>query len=122
LLLIMLFARPRARRLAVADYLLLGLAVGLGFQAVEDAMRRLALTVHPQGLLGLLSSLLGGNPDDPASGYPQYGLGLLPGWSDNHGRAFFGGHHRRRCWSSPTPTPARCASRSPARAPGGCCG
>ena len=84
--------RRRARRLAVADYLLLGLAAGLGFQAVEDAIRRLALSVHPQGLFGLLGVLFGANPNDPHGGYPQYGFGLLPGWSDQGGRAFFAGH------------------------------
>lgn len=86
-------ARPRVRRLAVVDWLLLGLAAGLGFQAVEDAMRRLALTVRPGGLLGMLAELLRPDPDDPAGGLPQYGLGLLPGWSDHAGEAFFAGHH-----------------------------
>src|SRR6266545_467666 len=75
---ILLLARKRARRLAVVDCLLVGLAAGLGFQAVEDAVRRLALTVNPQGLAGLLATLLH-DPNDPAGGYAQYYFWLLPG-------------------------------------------
>ena len=89
---ILLLARRRARRLAVVDCLLVGLAAGLGFQAVEDAVRRLALTVNPQGLAGLLATLLH-DPNDPAGGYAQYYFGLLPGWSNSQNHAYFGGHH-----------------------------
>jgi RsiW-degrading membrane proteinase PrsW (M82 family) len=83
-----LVAPGRARRFAAADWLLLGLAAGMGFQAWEDVVRRLADEVAPS-----LSTITGGGP---GSGYPQYGWGLLSGgfgtWS---GDEVYGypGHH-----------------------------
>lgn len=85
-----LAAPGRARRFAVVDWLLLGLASGLAFQAFEDGLRRVAIA-GDTSLLGML--LHGGDPyAEATSGVPQYGWSLLAGWSDAGG-AFFAGHH-----------------------------
>lgn len=91
LIALVLIAPGRVRRLAAVDWLLLGLALGLGFQAWEDLLRRLAQEVLPRGILDFLTD--GGGS---GSGYPQYGWGLLSGGSgrwtagDVYGYA---GHH-----------------------------
>jgi hypothetical protein len=87
--LVALVGPGRVRRFAAADWLLLGMAAGMGFQAWEDLVRRLAAKVHPS-----ISDLVYGQ--GPGSGYPQYDAGLLSGgfgtWED---RGVFGypGHH-----------------------------
>ena len=84
-------APGRVRRFAAVDWLLLGLASGLGFQAWEDLLRRLAAQVIKPGLLDLLFDNRG-----PGSGSPVYGWGPLSGGSgkwagtDVYGYA---GHH-----------------------------
>ncbi len=84
---VLLLARGRARRLSVVDCLLLGMAPGLGFQAAEDALRRIAETNSFLGDLGLgLGELLGNRP-------PQYGWGPLSGWSAIGTDVVFSGHH-----------------------------
>src|SRR6266545_542243 len=74
-------APGRVRR--VVDWLLLGLASGLGFHAFEELARRAALAVVRSGLLDVLDRLLAGmsgaDPYGPGSGHPQYGLSLLAG-------------------------------------------
>jgi len=86
-----LIAPGRVRRFAAVDWLLLGLAAGLGFQAWEDLLRRLAQSVLRPGLLDFLFDSSG-----PGSGSPQYSWGPLAGgsgkWSggDVYGYA---GHH-----------------------------
>jgi PrsW family intramembrane metalloprotease len=87
-----LLAPGRVRRLAVVDWLLLGFASGLGFQAFEELARRTSAVVRP-GLLDVLDRLLGGNnPFGPGSGYPQYGWSLLAGGSGT-ALAGYAGHH-----------------------------
>ncbi len=88
-----LAAPGRVRRLAVVDWLLLGFASGLGFQALEELARRTSAAVVPPGLLDVLDRLLGSaNPYGPGSGYPQYGWSLLAGGSGTP-LAGYGGHH-----------------------------
>jgi hypothetical protein len=80
---LLIVARARARRFAVVDFLLVGFASGLGFQAVEDGLRRVWWTARP-----------GGAPSvEAATGLAHYHPGLLPGWSDFAGMAFWPGHH-----------------------------
>lgn len=88
LLLLLWFARRRAARLSACDFLLLGGIFGLGFQAVEDTIRRLAATARGPSLFDLLDRALGIS----SQGLPQYGFGLLPGWSQYEG-AWFAGHY-----------------------------
>lgn len=89
LALLCVVAPGRVRRFAVVDWLLLGLASGLAFQAFEDGLRRIS-HANRSGLAMLFT------PADPwsevTSGYPQYGWSLLAGWSDN-GIGFYAGHH-----------------------------
>jgi RsiW-degrading membrane proteinase PrsW (M82 family) len=89
-------APGRVRRFAVVDWLLLGFASGLGFQAFEELARRTSLAVMRPGLLNILDRLLAGisgaDPYGPGSGYPQYGLGLLAGGSGT-ALAGYAGHH-----------------------------
>lgn len=89
-------APGRVRRFAVVDWLLLGLASGLGFQAFEELARRAALAVVRPGLLDVLDRLLAGISGadlyGPGSGYPQYGLSLLAGGSGS-AEAGYAGHH-----------------------------
>jgi hypothetical protein len=88
-----LAASGRVRRLAVVDWLLLGFASGLGFQAFEELARRTSAAVVRPGLLDVLDRLLGGdNPFGPGSGYPQYGWSLLAGGSGTP-LAGYAGHH-----------------------------
>jgi hypothetical protein len=88
-----LLAPGRVRRLAVVDWLLLGLASGLGFQALEELARRTSAAVVRPGLLDVMDRLLGGdNPFGPGSGYPQYGWSLLAGGSGT-ALAGYAGHH-----------------------------
>jgi RsiW-degrading membrane proteinase PrsW (M82 family) len=65
-----LAAPGRVRRLAVVDWLLLGLASGLGFQALEELARRTSAAVVRPGLLDVLDRLLGSASGSQA---PQYG-------------------------------------------------
>jgi RsiW-degrading membrane proteinase PrsW (M82 family) len=81
---LLVVALARARRFAVADFLLIGLAAGLGFQAVEDGLRRVWWTTQPG------AGAIGG---DAGVGLAQYRPGLLPGWHDFGGEAFWPGHH-----------------------------
>jgi RsiW-degrading membrane proteinase PrsW (M82 family) len=76
---LLIVARARARRFAVVDFLLVGLAAGLDFQAVEDSLRRVWWTTRPGGETAGL---------DAATGLAQYHPGLLPGWSDFGGQAW----------------------------------
>lgn len=79
LVVVAVVAAVRVRRFAVTDWLLLGFASCLGFQAFEELARRVTAHVTRPGLLDLLL----GDPGDrgPATGYPQYGLGPWGGWS-----------------------------------------
>lgn len=86
LLVLVVVARKRAARLSACDYLLLGGIAGLGFQAVEDTIRRLAATARGPGLFDLLDQILGIS----STALPQYGFGLLPGWSSYSGNTFAG--------------------------------
>lgn len=82
-LLVMLWiASQRARRLALVDHALFGMALGAGFQLVEDWIRRVA-----GGRPGLFAVLLG-------DGSTQFRVqALFPGWQDSpSGEAFFAGH------------------------------
>jgi hypothetical protein len=84
LAMLLLVARRRVGRFAVVDFLLVGLASGLGFQAVEDGLRRVWWSARPAlGAAGL----------DASMGLAQYRPGLLPGWHDFRGEAFWPGHH-----------------------------
>lgn len=76
LIALVLIAPRRVRRFATVDWLLLGLASGLGFQAWEDLLRRLARSVSGTGIFDFLF-----DSSDPHGGQPQYGLGLLSGGS-----------------------------------------
>jgi hypothetical protein len=71
LVVVALVAPGRVRRFAAADWLLLGLAAGMGFQAWEDLVRRVSEAVSPS-----LGGVLG---QGAGSGYPQHGWGLLSG-------------------------------------------
>jgi hypothetical protein len=94
-------APARIRRLGVVDWVLLGLAAGLAFQAQEDALRRLVPRVREGTSLGdAFAATLPGGPEGPASGYPQYGMSLLSGestWTAGYGadqvEFAFAGHH-----------------------------
>ncbi len=85
-----LLVAARVRRFAVVDWLLVGFAAGLGFQAFEELARRTAAHVLKPGLLDLL---LGVGDRGPDSGYPQYGWGPLGGWSRWTPGTEFPGHH-----------------------------
>jgi RsiW-degrading membrane proteinase PrsW (M82 family) len=74
LLAVLVFARRRRRGLATVDFLLVGFASGLGFQVVEDAIRRIALTQRAPSLADVLTQLEVGVP-----GLPHYGWGWLTG-------------------------------------------
>jgi hypothetical protein len=91
LVVVAIVAPGRARRFAAVDWLLLGLAAGLGFQAWEDLIRRLDRTVNGPTLGDLLGSMR-----ETGHGSPEYGWGLLSGGSSVHsGDQVFGwaGHH-----------------------------
>lgn len=70
-----LFAPRRAARLATIDWLLLGLASGTAFLAVEEAVRRTALATDDLGF-----GFLGGPPADAVlpPGYVTFGLVPIP--------------------------------------------
>jgi hypothetical protein len=86
-----LCAARRAARWSAGDVLLLGVVSGLAFQTCEDVTRRLAAHVIKPGLLDILAGV---DDRSPASGYAQYSLSPLSGWSiqDSSG-AEFAGHH-----------------------------
>jgi RsiW-degrading membrane proteinase PrsW (M82 family) len=73
-----LVAPGRVRRLALVDWLLVGFAAGLGFQAFEELARRTSAAVVRPGLLDLLDRLLGS-----AAGS---GSGLSAVWLEPAGR------------------------------------
>jgi hypothetical protein len=85
-----LLAPGRVRRFAVVDWLLLGFAAGLSFQAFEELARRTVAQVRGPTLADIL-----GGPDGrgPASGYPQYSWSPLSGWSEWAPGTQFPGHH-----------------------------
>lgn len=89
LALIALVGPGRVRRFAAVDWLLLGLAAGMGFQAWEDLVRRLVTKVDPS-----IVDVAGGQ--GPGSGFPQYDGGLLAGgfglWQSG-GVYGYAGHH-----------------------------
>jgi hypothetical protein len=90
LLVLCLLAPARVRRFSPVDWMLAGVATGLGFQAAEDAVRRIAWAAAGR------ADLLGGQGDpwhDPQSGFPHYRFSLLSGSADAHGHAVFPGHH-----------------------------
>lgn len=78
LLLALIVAPHRVRRMGATDFLLAATAAGAGFQLVEDMVRRIASGPSIWSGLG------------PISGDTQYGF-LLPGWSLN-GDIEFAGH------------------------------
>jgi Bacterial EndoU nuclease/PrsW family intramembrane metalloprotease len=90
-LLIVLVAAGRVRRFAVVDWLLVGFAAGLGFQAFEDVARRLYVATAKRGLLDFLVS-----DEQRAAGMPTYHWwwpfsggsfqtgGDLPAWYAGH--------------------------------------
>lgn len=82
-------APGRVRRFAVADWLLVGFATGLGFQAAEELARRLMARVTRPSLAEVLAQLTG---HGPGSGYAQYGWSPFGGWSDASG-GHYAGHH-----------------------------
>jgi len=82
-------APGRVRRFAAVDFLLVGFASGLAFQAFEEFFRRTYLAIARPGLLDLLLGISG---TGPGSRVPQYGWGPLSGgWSTEY--ASFAGHH-----------------------------
>src|SRR5690606_6641025 len=96
LVVLALLAPGLVRRFAVVDWILLGFASGLAFQAFEELARRTLLNVEEPGpfqqLNILLAEVRGDNPYGPGSGYAQYGLSLLAGGSSTDVAAF-AGHH-----------------------------
>lgn len=89
LVLLAALAPGRVRRFAAVDFLLIGFASGLAFQAFEEFLRRLYIGLTRPGLLDLL---LDPTRTGPGSGTPQYGSGPLSGGSSTDFAAF-GGHH-----------------------------
>ena len=90
LLVLCLVAPAHVRRFSPVDWMLAGIASGLGFQAAEDAVRRIAWAAAGR------ADVLGGQGDpwsDPRSGFPHYRFSLLSGSADAHGHAVFPGHH-----------------------------
>jgi hypothetical protein len=91
LVVLALLAPGRVRRFAVVDWLLVGFSCGLAFQVAEDLARRVAAHVMRPGLLDMfLGTVTDRGPD---SGYPQYGLSPLGGWSQWVVGTQFPGHH-----------------------------
>ena len=95
-------AANRARRMGVADHLLLGLAAGAGFQLMEDTIRRLVAAGSVSTPFQQLIQALVDIPDADADYGP---LALIPGGSGARGRALRrsrraerarGGRHRLR--------------------------
>jgi RsiW-degrading membrane proteinase PrsW (M82 family) len=91
LLVVCLVVPGRVRRFSTVDWLLAGVACGLGYQAAEDGVRRIVWSVAG-GIDPLLTG--GGDPwADPLSGFPHYRWSLLSGSADIGGHAVFPGHH-----------------------------
>jgi hypothetical protein len=84
-------APHRVRRWAGVDWLLAGLALGLGFQAFEDLVRRVVVA-HEGGAYERLSIFLGHGGPGLDSGFPQYGWSPLAGGSSVPD-AGYAGHH-----------------------------
>jgi hypothetical protein len=84
-------APGRVRRFTGADWLLAGVALGLGFQAFEDLVRRIVVA-HEGGAYERLSLLLPQHGPGLDSGFPQYGWSPLAGGSSVPD-AGYGGHH-----------------------------
>ncbi|MDR7384379.1 DNA/RNA non-specific endonuclease [Promicromonospora iranensis] len=93
---LVLLAPRRAARFATVDWLLLGLASGTAFLAVEESVRRTALATGNAGL----GSLFGMTPDAVLPpGYVQFGLTPIPSPMSAEGALLapttageFGGH------------------------------
>jgi hypothetical protein len=81
----------RVRRFAAVDWLLAGVALGLGFQAFEDLVRRIVVA-HEGGAYERLSVFLTHHGPGQDSGFPQYGWSPLAGGSSVPG-AGYAGHH-----------------------------
>jgi hypothetical protein len=90
LALLVVAAPGRARRFAVTDWLLLGFAAGLAFQAFEELARRTAVNVLRPGLSSVIHGV---DNRGPETGYPQYGWGPAAGWSEWEPGTQFPGHH-----------------------------
>jgi hypothetical protein len=91
LLLLAVVVPGRVRRFAVADWLLLGVALGLAFQLVSELARR---TYVQLGAVDVVDLVLGPRGDQgPWSGFPQYAWGPLSGGSAEGSVAAFPGHH-----------------------------
>ena len=84
-------APGRVRRFAGVDWLLAGVALGLGFQAFEDLVRRIVVA-HEGGAYERLSMFLTHHGPGQDSGFPQYGWSPLAGGSSVPD-AGYGGHH-----------------------------
>ena len=84
-------APGRVRRFTGADWLLAGVALGLGFQAFEDLIRRIVVA-HEGGAYERLSILLPQHGPGLDSGFPQYGWSPLAGGSSVPD-AGYAGHH-----------------------------
>jgi len=84
-------APARVRRFTGTDWLLTGVALGLGFQAFEDLIRRIVVA-HEGGAYERLSILLPQHGPGLASGFPQYGWSPLAGGS-GVAHAGYAGHH-----------------------------
>lgn len=90
LALLALLVPDRVRRFTVADWLLVGFASGLSFQAFEELCRRVAANVRPPSFEDIFNL---GDPRGPATGYAQYSLSPLGGGSSMGDRAGYAGHH-----------------------------
>lgn len=88
------FAALATRRIArwtSTDFLLVGVVSGAAFQVCEELARRLYAHVARPGLMDLLTDSSGRGP---ASGYAQYSLSPLSGWSwQTDTGAWYAGHH-----------------------------
>jgi hypothetical protein len=84
-------APRRVARFSGTDWLLSGVALGLGFQAFEDLVRRVVVA-HEGGAYERLSLLLPQNGPGADSGFPQYGWSPLAGGSSVL-EAGYAGHH-----------------------------
>lgn len=74
LLVVVLLFPGRVRRFATVDWLLLGFASGLGFQLVEDSLRRLSAAVHPPEIAQVFAI-----PGQDSALGTHYGLGPFGG-------------------------------------------
>ena len=104
------------RRFSGTDWLLAGVALGLGFQAFEDLVRRIVVA-HEGGAYERLSLLLPQHGPGAGSGFPQYGWSPLAGGSSvpdgrvrrppRLHRPRLRGHRARRRRLAPLPDRAR---------------